>query len=274
MATTDLPSTKRDVEYPTSDGKPMAETELHFWNMVWLAQMLYNWYADDQQTYVGANMLMYYVEGNPRRHVSPDVFVTRGIPKRRRDYYLVWEEGKAPDVVIELTSSSTSDEDLKDKFRLYRDVLKVREYFLFDPHAEYLDPPLQGFRLLKGQYKTIQPVEGRIPSEVLGLHFEQRDWTLRLYNPGTKLLLPIPDEEIKQAKEQARKSKSEARKAKSQAKQAELQAKQAELQAKQAEKQAQQATAEKQQLADALSQAEAELERLRQQIRESGRQGQ
>lgn len=228
----------------------MAETELHFWNMVWLAQTLYNWYTDDQQTYVGANMLMYYVEGNPRRHVSPDVFVTRGIPKRRRDYYLVWEEGKAPDVVIELTSSSTRDEDLKDKFHLYRDVLKVREYILFDPHAEYLDPPLQGFRLVKGRYKNIQSIDGRLPSDVLGLQFEQRNWVLRLYNPGTKLLLPNPNEEIKEVKEQARKVRTAARKAKAQMKQA---------------------AAEKQQLADALNKAEAELEQLRKQLRESGR---
>ena len=48
----------------------------------------------------------------------------RGVPKGTRDNYILWEEGKGPDVVIELTSSSTHQEDIEGKFRLYRDVLK------------------------------------------------------------------------------------------------------------------------------------------------------
>ena len=47
--------------------------------------------------------------------------------------------------------------------RLYRDVLRVREYILFDPKAEYLKPPLKGFRLVNGKYIAIDPVDERLP---------------------------------------------------------------------------------------------------------------
>ena len=136
-------------------------------------QLLDDHFASQPTVFVGANMFLYYVKGNRRKHISPDVFVTRGIAKEPpRDCYLVWEEGKAPDFVLEITSKSTRGEDKKKKFVLCRDVLKVPEYFMFDPRAEYLDPPLQGFRLNGGDYIPIEPVAGRLPSEVLGLHLD------------------------------------------------------------------------------------------------------
>src|SRR5262249_16327325 len=146
--------------------------------------------------YVSGNMFLYYVEGNPRRHVSPDVFVVHGIPGARgRRRYLVWEEGEGPDVVIEITSPSTRREDLVGKVALYRDVVRVREYFLFDPFEEYLEPSLQGYRLRGGQYVRIRPVAGRVPSKLLGLHLEREGWLLRLYDPETGRWLPTPPEE-------------------------------------------------------------------------------
>lgn len=175
------------IEYPASDGRPMAETPIHRENMTDVIAMLDDWFLPDPQVYVSGNMLMYYVRGDKHRHVSPDVFVTQGIPKRkRRSYYLVWEEGCAPQCVLELTSASTRDEDLLDKFQLYEQTLKVREYFLFDPEGDYLTPSLQGFRLVAGTYVRIEPVEGRLPSEVTGLHLEREGDRLRLYDPIQK----------------------------------------------------------------------------------------
>ena len=74
---------------------------------------------------------------------------------------------------------------MKTKFLLYRDVLKVTEYFLFDPTEDYLDPPFQGFRLIGGDYVPSDPIEGRLPSEVLGLHLERDGEELRLFDPAT-----------------------------------------------------------------------------------------
>src|SRR3954454_12509732 len=174
MATRPSPVTRRDIEYPTGDGKPMAETDVHRDLMADLIETLKIYYAADPDVYVSGNLLLFYERGDKRKHVAPDVFVVRGVPKLpRRDHYLTWQEGKGPDLVVELTSKSPRREDQKTKLALYRDVLKVPEYFLFDPYQEYLKPSLQGYRLVEGQYVPVEPVEGRLPSAVLGLDLER-----------------------------------------------------------------------------------------------------
>ena len=75
--------------------------------------------------------------------------------------------------MIEVTSKTTRKEDQTKKPVLYRDVIKVAEYFLFDPTEDYLSPPFQGYRLVEGEYVAIKPVHGRLPSTVLGLHLER-----------------------------------------------------------------------------------------------------
>jgi Uma2 family endonuclease len=183
MATAPHGKQTRKVTYPTSDGKPMAETEIHRILMIDLIQTLEDYFAAEPMICVSGNMLMFYEEGNRRKHVSPDVFVVRGVAKKMRDNYLIWEEGKAPDLVIEITSKTTRREDDQKKLVLYRDVLKVPEYFLFDPTEDYLKPSLQGFRLVDEDYATIDPLDGRLPSDVLGLHLERDGSELRLYDP-------------------------------------------------------------------------------------------
>jgi Uma2 family endonuclease len=183
--------------YPASDGQPVGETPRHVLNLFYTFDPLDKLYADNSQAFVAANMFVYLVRGDNRRHVSPDIFVSLGIPKETvpaRERYLLWMEGKGLDAVIEFTSRSTRREDLVHKRRIYQDVLNVREYFLFDPHEEYLDPPLQGFRAAKGIFQPIKPVKGRLPSRVMGLHLEADGELLRLWNPATGRWLPIPPE--------------------------------------------------------------------------------
>src|SRR5689334_24521136 len=135
------PARTRANDYPTTDGRPMAETDLHRDLMVDLILTLQAHFAQEP-VYVSGNLLVFYVPGDRRRHLSPDVFVVKGVPKHRRDNYLIWDEGRGPDLVIELTSASTRDEDIGHKMALYRDELRVPEYFLFDPKLDSLDPPL------------------------------------------------------------------------------------------------------------------------------------
>ena len=119
-------------------------------------------------------MFVYYVQGDPKRNVCPDAFVAMDVarePDRRS--YKVWKEGKGPDVVFEVTSRKTRKQDLTKKFDIYRDVLRVAEYFLFDPFEEYLDPSLQGYRLVAGIYQPIPTIKGGMPSEVLGLELQR-----------------------------------------------------------------------------------------------------
>jgi Uma2 family endonuclease len=198
------PQVAKAIDYPTTDGRPMAETELHGLVMVALIQTLREYFRARPRVYVWGNLLVFYQRGDRRKHVSPDVFVVRGVPKRVRDNYLIWEEGKAPEFVIELTSSSTRREDQTRKFALYRDVLKVKEYFLFDPFQDYLDPPLQGYRLRAGRYVPIRPVDGRLPSRVVGLHLERDGSDLRLWDPQTGLRLLTPEEALRAENERLR----------------------------------------------------------------------
>jgi Uma2 family endonuclease len=235
----------------------MAESDVHILLMLTLIPMLREFFLPRPRVYVGGNMLVFYERGNPRKHVSPDVFVVPGVPNHvhhLRDNFLIWEEGKAPQVVMEFTSKTTRKEDTVTKFALYRDVLKVKEYFLFDPRAEYLDPPLQGYRLRGGKYLPIKAVDGRLPSRVLGLHLERDGHDLRLWNPTTGQRLLTADE----ARQQADEARQRAEAARQQADEAR----------RQADEVRQQAEAEARREAAARQQAETEVERLRRQIEE------
>ena len=160
-------------------------------------------------------------------------------------------------MVIELTSASTREEDMTDKRALYQDVLRVPEYFLFDPYEEYLHPRFQGYRLVEGHYRPIEPVDGRLPSEVLGLHLEAAGELLRLYDPSADGWLPIPPEV-----EEARKRAEAERAAEAKARQ------RAEAGRAEEAKARQQAEAERAAEAKARQQAEAEVERLRRELEE------
>jgi Uma2 family endonuclease len=158
--------------YPTSDGRPFAESDWHRNLLDKTISRLRKRYAADTHVYVSGNLLVYYEEGNKRKRVAPDVFVVKGAEKRMRRYYLTWEEKHDLNVVIEATSAKTRREDTTKKFEIYRDVLKVRELFYFDLFAEYLNPRLQGHRLKDGRYVPIPAQDGRLFSEVLGLWLE------------------------------------------------------------------------------------------------------
>lgn len=178
---------QRDVHYPESDGEPMAETEIHLDVTIDLIQGLRRRYRDVPDVYVVGDMFLYYVQGDPRSVVSPDVFLVRGVPKTpRRRIYKLWEEGEAPSLVIEVTSDSTSDEDIGKKKAIY-ERLGVEEYFLFDPLGDYLKPPLQGYRLVEGRYRPV-PAEpdGSLRSLVTGLILRpEADSRLRLVDAET-----------------------------------------------------------------------------------------
>jgi Uma2 family endonuclease len=198
-----------EPEYPTGDGRPVAETPIHYRNLKCAVETLDRFFAHEPLAYVWGNMFVYYEKGNKRKHVAPDVFVALGVPKDEpRDAYFTWKEGHGLDFVLELTSKSTKEEDLDDKMSIYQDEIGVREYVLFDPRDEYLDPPLQGYRLREGKYTPIEMVDGRVPSEVLGLHLERDAEWLRFYNPATGFWLPTSEEIL--LDEQAKRERAEA----------------------------------------------------------------
>ena len=179
------------IYYPESDGKPMAETDGHINTLIYLREALRDHFRDDPQVYVASNLFLYYEEGDPHQVVAPDVFVVKGVSKGDRRTYKLWEEDdKGPQVVFEVTSRSTRKEDLGPKKGTY-EMLGVREYFLFDPLGEYLEPPLVGCWLEEDGYR--RAAGERLVSEVLGLELRVEGGRLWLYEleTGEKLLSPL-----------------------------------------------------------------------------------
>lgn len=169
-----------EVYLPESDGKPMAETDEHRDIMMDLLDALEEYFRANEQIYVSGNIFVYYKdETGEMQSVSPDILVVRGVPKQKRRIYNLEVEGKAPEVVIELTSLSTKKEDLGNKRFVYAN-LGVKEYFIFDPFGDTIRPALRGFRLESGDYMPI--VGTRLKSEVLGLELRLEDGLLRLYD--------------------------------------------------------------------------------------------
>lgn len=184
------------IDYPESDGKPMGETEIQRQEITDLIEALAHFFRHQADVYVGGNLFLYYEEGNPSGVVSPDVFVVQGVPKlpRRRSYKL-WQEGRSPTLVIEVSSQSTRLEDFGNKRALYA-WLGVEEYLLFDPLGEYLEPPLKGYLLAGQDYQPLDSNPDGSISSRLGLTFRVEDERLRVVETATCRSLLRPAEAL------------------------------------------------------------------------------
>ena len=189
------------IEYPTGDGRPVAESPLHYRRLADAAHALFTRYDSRPGVYVGVNMMVYDQPGNPRRFLSPDVFVAFGVADRERDIYKLWEE-RAPSFVLEMTSKSTRKEDERKMTRYAR--WGVAEYFLYDPRREYVDPPLRAFELSRGVFREKRLValsngERGIASRTLGLDLWLDGSVLRFYDRATDQNLTTASEERRRA---------------------------------------------------------------------------
>src|SRR5262249_28441028 len=134
------------------------------------------------------------------------VFLVEGVSKEQRPIYKLWEEGKEPSFMIEMASKKTWEDDLDTKKDKYSRI-GVREYFLFDPLDEYLEPRLQGFRLVNGRYRPLPAAaEGSLVSEVTGLRLSLDGPRLRLVDlvTGESLLRSDEEREARKAAEAQR----------------------------------------------------------------------
>ena len=206
---------QRDIDYPESDGRPLGESDLHRDEIVDLVFALRQRYREVPDVYVAGDLFLYYTRGDRQAVVCPDVFLVRGVPKGPRRTYKLWEEGKGPSLVIEVTSASSRDEDLEEKPGKYA-RLGVEEYFLFDPLDEYLSPRLQGFRLAGGRYLPIEPetpaADIALISRTTGLRLRVEGERLRLVDLATGRPLPRTEEEpLAREAAEARAAAAEAR---------------------------------------------------------------
>lgn len=180
------------IEYPESDGRPMGETDLHIEWIIRIRDILKLRYRG-RQVYVANDLLVYYEQGNPRKFFVPDCFVVKDCHPGPRRTFKTWQEGKAPDVVLEITSVSTKSDDSVLKPQLYA-RLGIKEYFLFDPTSDYLQPALQGYRLAptnQNEYLRIKPDDdGALISKLLGLslRLQGADLVMSDVTTGQRLL--------------------------------------------------------------------------------------
>lgn len=198
-----------EIFYPSSDGTPMAESDAARDYLIYGVEALNIYFQDQKDVYVSGNLFVYYKKGVPDAVVAPDVLVVKGVEKKQRMSYKVWEEnGKVPDFVMEVTSKTTQENDESDKPQKYQKI-GVSEYFQYDPTGDYLKQQLKGSRLVEGEYQPITAT--RLPdgvlslkSEVLGLDLRLLGKELRFYEPGSerRLLSPLETEQARQQAEQ------------------------------------------------------------------------
>jgi hypothetical protein len=151
---------------------------------------------------VGGNLLMYYNPENGRDHVSPDMYVAFDVEPGMRRKWQTWLEGKFPEIVFEITSESTVEEDLSTKRDLYA-RLGVQEYYLFDPQRE-MTPRFQCFFRSGDRLVRIRIADERIHSPLLGVELRVIGEWLRVIDPRTGEPVPDPDEAWRLWHEEAR----------------------------------------------------------------------
>jgi len=175
-----VPLPPRGDLLPSSDGVPM-ETERHRDQMNLLIGSLAHHWDSRADFYVGGNMFVYFSETQARRNDfrGPDVFVVLDTEKKERERWVAWEEdGKLPDVVIELLSDSTREKDRGEKKHIYERRWKVGAYVMYDPFSH----ELEGHHRVDGRFVPIEPdADGDLAIPELGLSLGKRDGVMGNY---------------------------------------------------------------------------------------------
>ena len=213
------------IVYPETDGMPLPDGEYQAPLYVRTVGTLRTHFRDIPGARVNGDTFIYYVEGNPRRSVSPDCYVVFGLTEAAlhslslegNNTYLLWEVGKPPDFILEIGSQSTAGADLGSKRDLYAE-LGVREYWRFDATGgEFYVEALVGERLVDGEYSRIEMRResgGRVwgHSDVLNLELWWEDGELRFLDPVTgERLLSQEEEQDARLAAQARAETAESR---------------------------------------------------------------
>lgn len=195
----------KDIIFPPGNllsNEPPLETYLHLQQMLLLIKCLEWWWRDRTDFFAAGNLTIYY---SPRQRKSedfrgPDFFVVLDTEHRPRDSWVVWEEdGKYPNIIIELLSESTATTDKGLKKQIYQDIFRTPEYFWFDPKSY----ELAGFILVGGRYQPIEPnQQGFLWSQQLDLHLGIHENQLR-YFTASGVLVPTPEESAQQESQRA-----------------------------------------------------------------------
>ncbi len=166
-----------------------------------------------------------YLALTPTRNLAgvryPDLLVAFGVDPvlhEESNAYIIAEQGKSPDFVLEIASRSTGHIDTGPKRGDYA-ALGIPEYWRFDETAtgQYHGARLAGEQLVDGEYVAIDIVElsdGSLQgySAVLGLYLRWVDGELVFYDPGTERpIATLADEREARVAAEARANAAEAR---------------------------------------------------------------
>ena len=192
-----------DVIFPKIDlysDEPPLETYLHLQQMMLLIKCLDWLWRDRQDFFAAGNLTIYYSphQKKSEKFRGSDFFVVLGTERKPRKSWVVWEEeGKYPNVIIEILSPKTAKSDRGLKKQIYQDTFRTADYFWFDPDTL----EFQGFQLIQGQYQELQPnQEGWLWSQQLGLYLGIHNSQLRFYGDEGELVL-TPEEVAERGQE-------------------------------------------------------------------------
>ncbi len=189
--------------------EPQMESTQHYQQLALLVSHLEWHWRDQADFFIGANLTVYYTleQLRTRKFLGPDFFLVRGVDSRPRTSWVVWnEEGRYPDLIIELLSDSTAEVDRTEKKRLYQNVFHTHEYFWFSPVTQ----EFSGFRLTSHWYEAIPADErGLCWSEELGLYLGVVDKQLRYFESDGTLVLG-PEETALREQHRAEQAESQA----------------------------------------------------------------
>lgn len=161
------------IDYPESDGQPMAENTKQF---EWIVTIKENLDSMLHEAFVAGDLFWYPVLGDNTIKQAPDVLVALGRPKGHRGSYKQWEENNvAPQVVFEILSPGNRVMEMLKKERFY-ERYGVLEYYVYDPD----DNELAGWQRQAGQWQRIAELHDWV-SPLLGIRFAWTAETLVIY---------------------------------------------------------------------------------------------
>ncbi|MFN6558508.1 MAG: Uma2 family endonuclease [Nostoc sp. ChiSLP01] len=194
-----------DIIIPPSDlwsDEPPLESDLHRDQIELLLACLKWWWRNRTDFYATGNLTIYFSpeQITKRDFRGPDFFVVLGCENRPRKSWVLWaEQGKYPNVIIELLSNSTAKVDKGLKFELYQETFRTPEYFWF--HPDTLE--FKGFRLVGGKYQPLEAnADGWLWSQQLELFLGIYESKLRFFN-ADKQLIATPEERAQAAEQEA-----------------------------------------------------------------------
>ncbi|MEZ5582921.1 MAG: Uma2 family endonuclease [Candidatus Competibacteraceae bacterium] len=186
----------REIIYPDSDGKPMADNTKQFQWIVTIEGGLEALFADRADVFVAGDLLWYPVEGDNKTRAAPDAMVVFGRPKGHRGSYKQWcEQDIAPQVVFEVLSPGNTSREMDAK-RLFYERYGVEEYYLYDPDRGLL----QGWLRSRGRLRAIEKMQGWV-SPRLGVRFDLDGLDLCLYGPDGERFVTYLESRQKTARE-------------------------------------------------------------------------